>query len=156
MGEDAVRLLPGHPFRMMTWDDARQLEKDGIAVESHTVTHAILVRCDTERARWELKTSREVLERELGREVHTLAYPNGGRDFFTRHDESLLTDLGYRAAFSMIVGRHRQGDPRMQIRRVPIGRDEGWLALFEARLCFPYRLKKRLMGNRDEVAPGYR
>lgn len=155
-GGKTLSLRPGHPFRMMTWDEARELEKNGIAVESHTVTHAILVRCDPQRVRWELASSRETLEKELGRPVHSFAYPNGGRDFFTRHDESLLKDVGYRAAFSMIVGRHRKGDPCFQIRRVPIARNEGWPELFEARMAFPYRLKKRLMGNREELAPGYR
>ena len=154
VGDGNGGLPPGHPFRMLNWEQARALEAGGLAVASHSVTHAILAGCDDDHARFELAESRDTLRRELGHDVTAFAYPNGGRDFFLSRDESFLEEQGYSSAFSMILGRHRAGDPRMQIRRIPIGRAEGWLPLFMARLSFPYELKARLTGKND-TATGY-
>lgn len=154
VGDQNGGLPPGHPFRMLNWDEARELEKGGLAVASHSVTHAIMAGCDDEHARWELAESKATLERELGHEVTAFAYPNGGRDFFLSRDESILEEQGYTTAFSMILGQHRPGDPRMQIRRIPVGRAESWLPLFIARLSFPYELKALLTGRKNSV-PNY-
>ncbi len=154
VGDPNGGLPKGHPFRMLDWEQARALEAGGMAVASHSVTHAIMAGCDDEHARWELTESRAMLERELLHDVTAFAYPNGEREFFLNRDESLLEEQGYTTAFTMIQGHHRPGDPRMRIRRIAVGRPEGWLPLFVARLSFPYELKAWLTGRNDS-APGY-
>jgi len=68
-------LQPGELF--LDWDEARELVRAGIAVGSHTMDHAILARESATAQHQDLRESRELLERELGVAVSTLAYPNG-------------------------------------------------------------------------------
>lgn len=147
VGDQSDEVPPDHPFRMLTWDEARRLETMGVAVVSHTVNHAILARENDADSRRELEESRRVLEEKLGHPVTALAYPNGGRGFFLPRDEELARQAGYRVAFSMLRGRHRAGDNPFAIVRIPVSREEGWLPLFASRLAFPYGLKDRLTGR---------
>lgn len=146
IGDGSRNLPDGHPFRLMTWDQTRAIEARGVAIGSHTVTHAILAHETEAAARREIVESRQVLERELGHAVRTFAYPNGGPGFFLPRDEAILEESGYDVAFSMIRGRHRSGGNAFAIRRIPVGREEGWLPLFISRLAFPYDLKDALRG----------
>jgi peptidoglycan/xylan/chitin deacetylase (PgdA/CDA1 family) len=144
IGDAGARLPESHIFRMMTWDQARRIETLGVALGSHTVTHAILAHEDDASARREIVESRQVMERELGHPVTTLAYPNGGPGFFLPRDEALLAENGYTLGLSMLRGRHHTGDNRYAIRRIAVGREEGWLPLFAARMAFPYEVKDRM------------
>jgi peptidoglycan/xylan/chitin deacetylase (PgdA/CDA1 family) len=144
IGGAASYVPPGHLFRMMTWDQTRRIEESGVAIGSHTVTHAILAHEADESAQKEIVDSRRKLEEELRHPVTTFAYPNGGPGFFLPRDETLLEKAGYTVGMSMIRGRHRRGDDRYAIRRIAVGREEGWIPLFAARLAFPYELKDKL------------
>ncbi|MGQ0573021.1 MAG: polysaccharide deacetylase family protein [Pseudonocardia sp.] len=68
-------LHPGDLY--MDWDEARTLVAAGVAIGSHTMNHAILAREPAAEQQADLRESRELLERELGAAVRTLAYPNG-------------------------------------------------------------------------------
>lgn len=68
-------LHPGDLF--IDWDEARKLVGAGIAIGSHTMSHAILARETAAEQQADLRESRELLERELGVAIRTLAYPNG-------------------------------------------------------------------------------
>jgi peptidoglycan/xylan/chitin deacetylase (PgdA/CDA1 family) len=149
LGDVGQTLPAGHLFRLVSWDQARAIEKRGVAIGSHTVTHAILAHEDEATARREIAESRATLERELGHPVLTFAYPNGGPGFFLPRDEKLLEECGYSVGFSMLRGRHQPGDNRFAIRRIPVGREEGWLPLFESRLAFPYALVDRARGRSE-------
>jgi len=89
----------------MSWDDLRRLGASGVALGSHTVTHAHLTRVeDTELGR-ELSESKQRIEDELGRSCRLLAYPYG------EHDERVRTaarNAGYERAFGL---REPRGDP---------------------------------------------
>jgi peptidoglycan/xylan/chitin deacetylase (PgdA/CDA1 family) len=80
--EELVAALepPGemHPGELyLDWDEARDLVRSGISIGSHTMGHAILARETAAEQQRDLRESREILERELGVEIRTLAYPNG-------------------------------------------------------------------------------
>lgn len=82
--EDLVAALepPGelHPADLyMDWDEARELVRAGLSVGSHTMGHAILARETAAAQQEDLRECRESLQRELGVEVRSLAYPNGQR-----------------------------------------------------------------------------
>ena len=53
----------------LTWDQLREMEKNGITVESHTVTHAPLPQLSDERIREELVESKRQAEKELGHPI---------------------------------------------------------------------------------------
>ena len=62
------------------WDELASLDPAIVAVGSHTLTHPILTTLEDADAEREIRGSREVLERRLGRRVELFCYPNGSVD----------------------------------------------------------------------------
>jgi peptidoglycan/xylan/chitin deacetylase (PgdA/CDA1 family) len=73
------RISAGDPS-FLTWPLLKALERRGIAVGSHTVSHRDLTTLSNGELRMELLASRRVLERKLGHPVRWLAYPFGAYD----------------------------------------------------------------------------
>lgn len=105
---------------MLTWNMAREMQTAGIRFGSHTTTHPILTQEMPERVWWELVDSRRRIEAELGRPVHSFAYPNGtARDF----DDKVIAQVrkaGYRNACTTIEGVNRKGTDPFALRRVNV------------------------------------
>src|SRR5439155_16298820 len=59
-------------------DQMRELDRGGVAIESHTLTHCVLADLDDDAARHELVESRRRLGDNLGRPVRHLAVPRSG------------------------------------------------------------------------------
>lgn len=80
------------------WNDLLNLERYGVTVESHSVTHPSFSTLTPEQHEKELRQSKATLEAKLGRKVEFFAYPYGdaGNDF--NFSEALLKSVGYRAA----------------------------------------------------------
>jgi peptidoglycan/xylan/chitin deacetylase (PgdA/CDA1 family) len=90
--------------QVMTWDQIREVAAGGIAIGSHTEAHHILSHLNPEEQRRELTSSKAAIERELGREIVSLAYPVGQYEHFTRETKRLAEECGYRMAFSFLTG----------------------------------------------------
>jgi peptidoglycan/xylan/chitin deacetylase (PgdA/CDA1 family) len=107
---------------IMNWQEARQMQNEGMAFGSHTHTHEILSKLSVARQSEEVCLSRGILEAELNRRIDVLAYPVGGRDCFTRDTIGVLRSNGYRAAFSFYGGFNRPGEVQpFDILRVGVG-----------------------------------
>lgn len=72
------------PRRIMNWADLEGLSKEGVQFGSHTISHPDLNDLKTLDLIEEVRTSREVLEDKLGREVLHFAPPYGLADYFAR------------------------------------------------------------------------
>jgi peptidoglycan/xylan/chitin deacetylase (PgdA/CDA1 family) len=117
----------------VSWDQAREMQRNGMRVGAHSVSHPILSSLCPAAQRSELERSREILERELQTRVDAMAYPVGSPDAFTAETEDALRECGYRAAFSCYGGANRRADARLfDIRRVPVWWDAEPEALFAA------------------------
>jgi len=83
---------------MCNWNDLQQLERHGVSVQSHGVTHSHFSRLNLVKLREELAWSKAQLEKGLGKHVDVIAYPYGdaGRD--PRALSQLVRGAGYRAA----------------------------------------------------------
>jgi peptidoglycan/xylan/chitin deacetylase (PgdA/CDA1 family) len=81
-----------------TWADLRELERAGVAVQSHGRSHRTLSDLGPEEREAEIVRSRAVLEGRLGRPVEVFCYPygDGGRD--PGEVRRVLRAAGYRAA----------------------------------------------------------
>lgn len=109
------------PLATMGWDEIEELSRSGlITFGSHTVTHPILSRCDSETQRRELQASRDVLRERLGGADY-FAYPNGGRADFTGETKRLLAELGYRCGLATVPGLNQVGCDLFELRRVAVG-----------------------------------
>ncbi len=118
----------------MTWDEAREMQAAGMCFGGHSHTHHIMGKLPYELQVEELQVSREILERELGTEVDSFAYPVGHRDSFTEVTFEALRKTKYRTAFSFYSGMNHPGkiDPFSVLRA---GVTEEPLSLFQLRVA---------------------
>jgi peptidoglycan/xylan/chitin deacetylase (PgdA/CDA1 family) len=94
----------------MNWDEAREMQGSGMRFGSHSHTHEILSKLPFSRQLDELRTSRRILESELGRSIDTLSYPEGKPETFTDETHAALREAGYGTAFSFYTGVNIPGN----------------------------------------------
>ncbi len=141
-------LLP--PAPMMTLDRAAELERSGMEIGSHTVTHAQLDTLSGKDLAYELRTSKAVLEDALGHEVRHLAYPHG---YNSPRVRAMSARAGYETATAVRHALSSESDERYRIARLIVRRThtvadvEGWLAGAGARVA-PYRDGPKTIGWR--------
>lgn len=73
---------PGQPagvpiYPLMSWEQARELDRHGIEIGAHTVSHPRLDQLETDQVLTELTQSKEEIEGQIGRAVGQFAYPYG-------------------------------------------------------------------------------
>ncbi len=103
---------------MMTSDQVSGLAAAGMSVGGHTVTHPILARLPTARARTEIAEGKARLESILRDRVELFAYPNGVpvQDYAAEHVK-LVQECGFRAAVSTAWGAAAPDDDVWQLPR---------------------------------------
>lgn len=104
---------------LITWDQALELDRGGVAIGSHTASHRVLATLDDEEQALELSRSRERLEQVLGREVTAIGYPVGGAAHLSDRTLALARAAGYEIGFTYLSGFNRFGriDP-LAVRRL--------------------------------------
>ncbi|MEZ5977104.1 MAG: polysaccharide deacetylase family protein [Planctomycetota bacterium] len=128
----------------MDWDDTRALRDGGIELGGHTVSHAILSRCDAEGARREIGTCRARMVAELGDAAgRTFAYPFGRRWDYGDDAVAAARESGFELAVNTHAGTVRTDSDRFQLRRVPVD-DRTPLHLLVAEACGGFDLARRL------------
>lgn len=109
------------PRSFLNWDEAREMQAAGMSFGSHTHTHRILSKLSLDEQRQELRISREMMERELGRTIETFAYPVGDLGSYNADTLHALTETRYSHAFSFVQGVNRlPAEDRFQIMRIGI------------------------------------
>jgi len=89
---------PGPRFKHLDWVHIREMADGGIWFGSHGVNHNFLTKQNDSVAKYEIETSKKVLEDGLGRPVHFFSYPYGDYD---ERIINLVREAGYKAAFSL-------------------------------------------------------
>ncbi len=117
---------PPEEFSPITWDEAREMQANGIEIGSHTLTHPILTRIGDERLKLELRESRSRLEEVFGRRIEHFCYPNGDHDDRVRHE---VSQAGYRFAVTCVSGLNKKGNDPLRLRRIHTERDLSHFAL---------------------------
>lgn len=90
--------------RFLNWDEAREMRDAGMAIGSHTKSHAVLGRLSPELQQMELEDSKRQIETHLGSRVRGLAYPVGAKDCFNDATERIAMNAGYSMCFSAYGG----------------------------------------------------
>ncbi len=119
----------------MTWDEVREMANGGIEFGSHTVNHPILSQVGIEQLRFETADSKVQIEREIGEEVLSFAYPAGTRQRRDDAARSMVEECGYRFAVAYDQAVEREPD-RFAMPRIHVDREQS-LELFRANLLFP-------------------
>jgi peptidoglycan/xylan/chitin deacetylase (PgdA/CDA1 family) len=119
--------------RMLTWEQLRIMQDHGVVCGSHTITHPVLSRLDRESLLRELRDSRLLLEKHLGRPVTDFAFPFGKPGDCTGVTDADLASCGYCSAATAVPGTNRSGVNPYTLHRVSLG-EQPHLALFAYQL----------------------
>ncbi len=106
----------------MGWDGVRELARAGMTLGAHSHDHRRLAALSEEEQRVELIESKRILEREIGREVLSVAYPFGWQGTYDERTLRLAREAGYRLAFSSKTGVNYPGSTEaLEMSRLSIG-----------------------------------
>lgn len=86
----------------MNWDMLREMSNNNIDIGSQTCSHQILSHLSEDEQRYEIAHSKIRLEKEIGKEISSFAYPVGGIEAFTKVTQKIVKESGYTFALSFI------------------------------------------------------
>lgn len=117
----------------ITWEQAKELDANGIEIESHTVSHKSMTELTNDQLREELVNSKKMLDERLGKDTRFIAYPTGT---YNLHIAQLVKDAGYRGAFTVKYGNVDKASNVYAMERIPIFHTENTFKSFCERLGY--------------------
>ena len=90
----------------LSWEELRQLAREGVTLGAHTQTHPILTQLEPGQIRAEVAGSQQDLKREIGKVLPVFCYPNGNCNEVVTN---ILGEAGFVAAFTMRSGQNDLG-----------------------------------------------
>ncbi|TFG91022.1 MAG: hypothetical protein E4H15_06595, partial [Syntrophobacterales bacterium] len=127
---------PGHLIGTLTWDQILEMDRGGIEIGSHTVSHPVLSSMEEREIRLELIESKKMLEEKLGHEIVSVSYPVGGQFDFNPMVERIAFESGYKFGLSYINGVNPDFSSPYALKRVHVERYQTYRR-FAAELYFP-------------------
>ena len=132
----------------LDWPDLVAIERLGVRVESHGITHVPLTSLGDRDAGRQLVESKRVLEERLGRPIRAYAYVKGGSTDFAPQHRTLLRRAGYDAAFTTVTGANAAGADPYALRRYNVEPyPAGTLSLVLRGACDAMALKDSRVGT---------
>jgi peptidoglycan/xylan/chitin deacetylase (PgdA/CDA1 family) len=117
----------------LTWQQAQEMEQDGISIESHTVNHKSMTELTDDQLRDELVNSKKEIEKRLDKKVDFVAYPTGT---YNLHIANLVKEAGYKAAFTIKYGNVDKASNVYALERVPVFHTENTFKSFLERVRY--------------------
>jgi peptidoglycan/xylan/chitin deacetylase (PgdA/CDA1 family) len=102
------------PLPMLDWQELRELEKNGVDIESHGCSHPKLTDLTPSEIDREVRESKEILEQGLSKPVDFFCYPFGEVD---KNIVEATKSAGYKGATCMEQGLYKVGDDAYLIKR---------------------------------------
>lgn len=96
--------LPKSASLFMNWDQALEMQRGGMEMQSHTHSHEILAKLTPERQYEELITSRTIIKERLGIDCKAICYPVGTRDCFNEETIRAAKRANYHCGFTYYGG----------------------------------------------------
>lgn len=115
----------GQSSLFVSWDQLREMSKNGVTIANHTTEHNHLVRLlpDESRIQWRVRIAQEInqaqkkITEEIGSAPMVMAYPFGEYDV---HVQDIAKKLGY-VAFGQQSGALYSGGDLQAVPRFPFG-----------------------------------
>ncbi|MFH0764441.1 MAG: polysaccharide deacetylase family protein [Candidatus Omnitrophota bacterium] len=112
----------------LNWKEIKEMSDSGIiTIGSHTMNHLWLPDVAPRVLEKEVKESKEILEKRLGKDVKLFCYPIGAHD---KKVEKAVEDAGYACAVATNPGRFKPTDDIYAIKRVRISRTSDNMFVF--------------------------
>ncbi len=114
--EGAVAGFKEYPreYKLLNWDQVREMAAAGISFGGHTSNHVVLPLENGDTAEDEIVASKRELEQQLGRRVTTFAYPNGEHTPAIRRS---VEKAGFRVGVTTERKLNRVGDDPLTLGR---------------------------------------
>ena len=106
--------------RTVEWDELSALEREGIRIESHGISHRPLADLEVDEAAREIALSKLRLEERLGRPVRAFSYVKGSEAHYKLPHLWLVRQAGYDVAFTAVSGANSPTTDPLQLRRYNI------------------------------------
>ena len=111
----------------LSWEDVRSLARGGLVeIGSHTVSHAIATHLPSDVLERELRESKASIESAIGKEVISLAYPNGQPGDYSCEVAATAKRVGYKCGLTTVGGVVSSRSEPFQLRRISIFGQESW------------------------------
>ncbi len=118
---DLIGTAPGDGHaRYMNWKELEKTANTGMRIGSHSMRHESYGRLTITDVSNDARTSKSILEDRLGYEVTSLAYPYGTRADTSERIAEVVSECGYKVAFTSIHGPVSAQDNPMLLRRIKI------------------------------------
>jgi len=89
---------PLSEYSASSWDELREMHRNGIEIGSHTTNHPILSKIDPSLLGTEIIASKHVIERQLGDEISSFCYPNSAPGDINDTVVSTVCNAGFSGA----------------------------------------------------------
>ena len=149
----------GKTATALTWDQIREMAKNGGDIESHSLSHPFLTRrrhadlADDKYYAWlqkELVESKRILEKQTGNKVEFIAYPYGDYDHVLAH---IVGKAGYTAALTCDFGKVIKGSDPLRMRRFVVDKRMDFAAFRKYMGATPMQLAEMTPKPGDLVEP---
>lgn len=132
----------------LSWEDIREMSKNGIDFEAHSCTHPILTNLPYKEMRKEILSSKKAIEAKLSRPVKFFAYPNGNFDNLCKES---VKEAGFIGACSYEYGTNNFNHEKIyELKRISMHIDITPL-IFMVNVVFP----ELMSGRRSSSIWGY-
>jgi peptidoglycan/xylan/chitin deacetylase (PgdA/CDA1 family) len=113
--------IPDNPFYnyLLSWDEVRQMSRNGIEFGSHTKNHANLG-MDGVDIKNEIEESKKLIEKELKKNVWAISYPFGLIRDFNKEAKQIAMQAGYTCGCSAMNGANDANSDLFELRRIGI------------------------------------
>lgn len=108
-----------HGLPILDWTALADIQRGGVEIGAHGVTHRPLDRLDAAAVAAEVTACKQAIEDRLGVGVNSFAYPFG---FYTRSVRRAVIAAGYGSACAVRYGLSDAADDRFALRRLIVHR----------------------------------
>lgn len=102
---------------LMNWAQVQEMDRDGMEIGAHTISHEDLTKTNLQEARRQLVVGKERIEEKLGHPIVSLSYPFGA------YNPRIVAETGaagYQAAVILCCGYKQQSDMLLMLPRIRI------------------------------------
>jgi peptidoglycan/xylan/chitin deacetylase (PgdA/CDA1 family) len=131
----------------MSWREVKEIQRAGVEIASHGVTHERLTEISQADKKREIKESKRKIEEKLGEPICTFCYPYGA---FDEDAAGTVRQCGYRIGLTTEAGLVKKNDDAATLKRITIDDD---LSLIEFKAMITpaaewyYRLRGVIVGE---------
>ena len=108
---------------IMSWEEVKEMNENGIDFGAHTVTHPILTNISLSQAKQEIIQSKIDIEKRLKTTVKSFCYPNGQADDFNNEIINIIRESGFNCAVTTIPKTVEPDANLFNLGRIPPGWD---------------------------------